>query len=538
MEADRVTAIAYIRVSSQRQVTDGNSLVVQRNLVTRYAEARGIKLQHIFVEEAETAKNDDRPELQEMLAKLASGEIVASVLIIPKIDRLARNRDDYGDIKKALKRSGVRLESCTETLEDTPVGRFTETMLASVAQFDNEIRAERSRGGMIQAVEEGRWVWRAPLGYKNVRIKTRGKKGGLGTIAPDEPMSALIRELFDRIGSKRQGVREASDWLAKHGVMVTRSNVYSLLRSPVYCGVIQAFGSEYEGKPPFVPLISREQFALVQEVIVRNPNLPTVYDHDNPDYPLRGCLRCEECGRFLTGAWATGRTKRFPYYRCLDCPSVNLKRDAYHDEFVGELCLFKPEPDAMAKLIAYAESIHRRDSAESIVKRESLNGELTRIIALRRQVALKTAEGIIPDDLGKEQITSLTAELGRLEMELKQAEVVPNELVRALKFAEVFFRELPIHWRRIGVNAQKKLQTFFFPEGLVAERAGNLRTADYPLLEQVKAAIHGGLSNLVDQKSELPNDVARFILRLREEFDEGASIIADAESEFKNNRAA
>ena len=253
-------AVAYIRVSDARQAQEGNSLVSQESLVREFASRKGYQFDSLWVEEGETAKTANRPVLQLLLKELSRRNSPVSVLIVPKIDRFARYVEDYTTLKAKLKRLGVRLESVGERLDDTPVGRFTEMVLASVAQFDNEIRAERCRGGMLQAVREGRWVFKAPLGYRNVRMGTAGKKGGLGTIEPDLAAAELVQQAFSRIASRDRQV-DVLAWLEEKGVKMNPAGFAKMLRNKAYIGVIEAFGETNASAPPFVPIVEEELFA-------------------------------------------------------------------------------------------------------------------------------------------------------------------------------------------------------------------------------------------------------------------------------------
>ena len=90
----------------------------------------------------------DRKELQRLLEYVRTYKNEVDVLYIWKIDRLSRNLGDYYGIKVALSRYGVRIASVTEPIDDDPVGLFLEAILAAAAQFDNDIRAIRTVGGM------------------------------------------------------------------------------------------------------------------------------------------------------------------------------------------------------------------------------------------------------------------------------------------------------------------------------------------------------------------------------------------------------
>jgi hypothetical protein len=55
-------------------------------------------------------------------------------------------------------------------------------------------------------------------------------------------------------------------------------------------------------------------------VVVSGPR-----QRNRPDFPLRGFVRCEACGRPLTGSWSKGRNGRYAYYHCQrQCRAVNV----------------------------------------------------------------------------------------------------------------------------------------------------------------------------------------------------------------------
>jgi hypothetical protein len=56
---------------------------------------------------------------------------------------------------------------------------------------------------------------------------------------------------------------------------------------------------------------------------------------NHPDFPLRGFVRCEACGRPLTGSWSKGRNGRYAYYHCQRrCRAVNVSKAALEGAFV------------------------------------------------------------------------------------------------------------------------------------------------------------------------------------------------------------
>jgi len=490
------TAIAYIRVSDPKQVVDGNSLVTQEIQVKSLAEQRGYSFLRLFVEPGESAKTDDRPVLQQMLRFCRERRHKVDVLIVPKIDRLARNAYDYAGLKLQLNGLGIRLESVGERIEDNPVGRFTETILASVAQFDNEVRAERSRNGMVQAIREGRWIFVAPYGYQNIRQK------GKATIEPQPDESAVVIDIFSRLAAGARPT-DVLQHLRRQGRSFTRSHFFKIIRNPAYIGWMRAFGETVRAVPPFVPLVSEAMFAAAQAAIRPKPG-PKVYDRDNPAFPLRGTIRCS-CGRFLTAGWSSGRTGRYAFYRCLYCPKVNLRRDDVHRFFCFELRKLTLLPSVAQRLREQLETFAQSSQAEYEAERASIVGQTDKAQQLRKAIATKNALGVIPDDLAREQLGELDEQLRALELRRNRSLPPVGELNQALEFAVQFLADLPAQWTAALITSQKRLQRFTFPSGLTYVADDRFRTARNRRLAGSRILSQPKLSSVVHRRSQNPS---------------------------------
>nr|WP_319390403.1 recombinase family protein [uncultured Cohaesibacter sp.] len=74
-----------------------------------------------------------------------------------------------------MKRNAIRI--CLNfNFEDTPEGKFLETILAATGTLEREQNARQVRQKMKARVEQGFWVNRAPVGYKYVRSPRGGKE--------------------------------------------------------------------------------------------------------------------------------------------------------------------------------------------------------------------------------------------------------------------------------------------------------------------------------------------------------------------------
>lgn len=135
------TIVGYARVS-----TAGQSLDVQLDKLKAFGCTR------IFAEKRSGKQADTRQELQACLQFLRDGD----TLVISRLDRMARSILDLAKIADHLKKKGVALRVLDQAIDTgTSEGRLMFSLLASFAEFENDIRAERQNDGIAKAKEKG-----------------------------------------------------------------------------------------------------------------------------------------------------------------------------------------------------------------------------------------------------------------------------------------------------------------------------------------------------------------------------------------------
>jgi len=95
------------------------------------------------------------------------------VVLIHKIDRLARNLIDCATIKAILKQKGIRLISVTEPFDDNPVGRLLENIIASISEWYSANLGEEIKKACLAKIMKGEWPQRPPFGYKSIKEKNK-----------------------------------------------------------------------------------------------------------------------------------------------------------------------------------------------------------------------------------------------------------------------------------------------------------------------------------------------------------------------------
>lgn len=146
-----MNAVIYCRVSSKEQI-DGTSLESQEQACREYALRNNLRIARAFIEEGESAKFADRTQLLKLIDYCRDKRNEIDTLIVWKLERFSRNVADHFLVKASLRQLGVKVVSVTEPIDADPNGRLMETILAGLAQFDNDMRALRTVQGMKQRI--------------------------------------------------------------------------------------------------------------------------------------------------------------------------------------------------------------------------------------------------------------------------------------------------------------------------------------------------------------------------------------------------
>jgi DNA invertase Pin-like site-specific DNA recombinase len=139
-----------VRIGYARVSTEDQSLELQLDALRQAGYER------VFTEKA-SAANTHRPGLSEARSHMRNGD----VLVVWKLDRLGRSVKGLVDLVGKLAEEGVQFHSLTDGIDTTtPHGRFFFHMMASLAQMERELIAERTRAGLDAARKRGRMVGR------------------------------------------------------------------------------------------------------------------------------------------------------------------------------------------------------------------------------------------------------------------------------------------------------------------------------------------------------------------------------------------
>ena len=458
------TAIIYIRVSTDEQIA-GTSLATQEADCRTWCERNGHEVAELFRDEGESAKTADRPGLLAAIGRVRAGGIDAFVAW--KLDRVARNATDGLAIRADLRRRNCRLVSATEAVTDDPVGEMVGTVLLAVAQFDNQVRAQRCRRGMRERAAAGAWCFQAPVGFLLDRT------GQIPILKPDPATAPVITEAFVGLASGRMRLSDAVVLLRSIGMPdQTASRV---LRNPVYGGIIRgALTDDKEVKAAFPGLVAPDVWREAQQVL--KPYRTKLAGGRGP-FTLVGVALCEVCGGTIRGAKSIGRNGlTYGYYDCKHS-HVRMRSETAHTELRAILS------GECAPAIANLRVLVARDAAA-----EADVGRAARMAAERRQASAESRLSRLADGYADGVLDAATyqAKAGEYRQEIKSAiydaKVAQGGVQKMLAGLDKIVETMSdpwVLWQRLDTKARKDLLNIFGVR-LVITRDGICRNASNP----------------------------------------------------------
>ena len=239
-------AAIYVRVSTQDQAQHGFSLDAQEESLQNYAKALGYEIHKIYRDEGKSAKDLNRPEMQNMLKDAEEKKF--SAIFIYKLDRFSRSLKDLILTIDQLKGWNVDFISLQDKIETTSAsGKLMFQIIGAFAEFERNIIGDRTTFGMARKAKEGGFITKAPKGYKLVNKQ----------LVPDE-QSEIIKNIFEEFLNSDISLTKLAQ---KHGM--TTSGIIKLLKNTTYIGKVKFADNESQGSHD--ALIDQALFDKVQE---------------------------------------------------------------------------------------------------------------------------------------------------------------------------------------------------------------------------------------------------------------------------------
>ncbi len=503
--------IIYCRVSSSEQV-DGTSLDSQERVCGEYASKLGIEVVKVFVEKGESAKTANRTEFQKAIALCCTKKGNIDYFIVYKVDRFSRNQDDHAMVRVNLKRYGTELRSATEPINETPTGRLMESMMAGFAEFDNSNRAERCKGGMMEKVKQGTWVWQAPLGYY--------RPYQASNLAQDPIVAPYIALAFEEYAKGTYTYRSLAKYLYERGLKTRQGKAPSMqlmekmLKSPLYCGRIQMWGLDVKGN--FEPIVSEELFAKCQKGYKRKYQKIS-RSIENPEFPLRKICICPDCGTSLTGSTSrggSGGTYSYYHHHKQLCPRAkSIPKDIFEQLFVKYLDEITPNSKYEKILKAVVMDVWQSNYKKFDENNARVRKEIEILEVERQKIFDLYTAGKYSDEEFSEQKSITNSKIEKKHLLIQVNRIEEFDMEEALDYCFNFVRQTSKTWTRLkdkNYGHLVRFQNQIFPEKINfnGEKFG---TDDLSLIYKMNQDFGGNKSQLVDIVVKSWNQIESYI---------------------------
>ena len=477
--------VIYTRVSSDKQVREGHGLETQLFYCQKLAKEKSIKVIDIFEDPGVSGKLLYRPGLDK-LTQFLKARKNPTWLIIDDLDRFSRLEPyDYFHLKRELVSYGAKFISVNDDLEtQSPESELLENIKVTFSSFLRKKNQQRVNTKMRARLRSGHWPFHPPPGYL---LENK-------ILMPDPYNTPLIQKIFCDFASDAypsiQSLKESSSFKdllnpkTKKPYLQRPETLRNILTNKLYIGVIEFKKweiTDIEGHHDAI--VSSEIFEETQEKLKGKKKKKHRHISLN-EFPLKGDLVCGQCKSTLVASFSTGRSSKYPYYRCKSSPSnckatpKNLPRKNVHDEFLKLLdkTAIKTEVLKLADKVLEdtfkEKSKHligiQKNNSERITDLEKRKGQqIKKILSISNEYVLKTLDN---------EITSIDSEIRHLKKELERDTSLDD-----FKLAtNVFFSNPKQYWLKGTASEKKVLFDFIFDE-TIEITDGKVGTAPYSL---------------------------------------------------------
>ena len=461
-------AVIYARISTTEQ--SEHSLGAQVEECRAFIEKERYELTNVYTDDGYSAKNMNRPQLQQMLSDLKQRKF--NIIVIWRLDRLTRDTmDGLNMVKNEFKPYGVEFASINEDIDTTtPDGYMMFTIRLSMAQNEREKIAERVTLGMKARAKKGlRPNASVPYGYDLTPELT---------LEINEEEAEVVRNIYDWYLTGH-GKFKISKMLTEHSIPTktgrlawVEGTVNNILNSPTYYGA-NHMKPKGTAEPIIVKgthegIISEAKFNEVQKVQKRKQE--GSMSTSSYDFPFSNIVKCAECGSNYYGQQRRTRAGSIARsYRCRNnaktrmCSAADISEPKLYDLFKRFLSNFEfitTDPN---------KSIDGKDVAKDIKK-------LTKLIedanTKKKNYTRAMGSGKLDYDMFSELMEEENAKLETWKAELETLNTMVPNTTRTKSDVARSINELNNNWDSM-THKQRKIIVQQLFEAIVIKKEGN-----------------------------------------------------------------
>lgn len=362
MQNKNIAAI-YIRVSTEEQAEEGQSVAAQEEMLRQYCNAYGIEVYDIYTDLGLSGKKlNGRMGLSRLVEDCIKKRF--NLVLVWKISRLSRNLKDLLYLIDLFERNNVHFTSCSEKFDtSTPVGRMTLQLLGSIAEFERNTIVENVKLGLGEFARKGGKA-SVVLGYDNIERKL--------VVNEDEAkLVRLIYTLHTENGMNPSAIARHLNSMGcrtKRGSLFRGSSISYILHNPVYIGINRhqiRKESSYSVDGAHPPIIDKGIWRKAQKPVqAKKASARKSGRQSTPAFQVT----CMKCNLPMTVFYSYSKGRKYKYYRCCSCSNyVNFEK------------LMSAVSNALIDAIESESLKHSSGNSSEMTELDSIEAEINRL---------------------------------------------------------------------------------------------------------------------------------------------------------------
>jgi site-specific DNA recombinase len=455
-------AAIYCRVSTDEQAKHGFSLEAQQESGMSYIKSFNHELFKVYVDDGYTAKNMNRPALQEMLDDIRNKRI--DIIILWRLDRLTRKaRDGLEMVDEIFNKYGVSFATITERHDlTTAQGRWMFTVSLANAQNERELIGERVTMGQEKKAQKG---FRVSLGAIYGYDKVNGK------LELNENEAPVVNRIFESYVFKGWGYGRIAAALNSEMIPAKKTSwqpvtIKGILKNITYIGKnawTPRNGQAVVNDGEHVGIVTEELYYLAQTQLKRRGS--GEMSRSSYNYPFSTIIKCGACGGSYNAYNKVRRRndkKEYTNYRC-----ANRKAGICKAPDIAELKLEKLFFSYFTQVVTISgDNYTPAPSPEEIktVEKEKsrITKEITKLEKRKNNLLDDLGDKIITREDYKAKVDEINLSLSKLREEMDIIE--PQEVAVTRSSDEVLelVRNLESRWMDINNEDRKFMVQLLF----------------------------------------------------------------------------
>jgi site-specific DNA recombinase len=508
-------AIIYCRVSSKKQVTEGDGLGSQEFRCLQYAASLGLEVEKIFHEEGFTGEGDfmARPSMRKLLEYLEQNTDTDYNVIFDDLKRFARDTLFHFKLKHELAIRGATPLCPNFKFENTPEGMFVETLYAAVGQLERQQNQRQVVQRMKARMERGYWAFAIPVGYSYASDPMHGK---LVVIDPSNAkiiktvLEGYAEGVFSNKVDVRKYLEKTPPFLRGKPMFANYDFVDRLLTNVFYAGLVDyPQWNIHRVKGQHKGIISLETFERIQGRLQERPIRQRLVT--NSEFHLTQIVVCGHCGKPFTSSKSRGRSRHYFYYACKNtqCPAKlkNILKEVFEADYLKHLRDIRPASEVIDLLFVElrnifkdSKSVHEEQQSRLERKIHAKTQELQKLV----KRACEASSDILKDAYEK-QVETVTVELERMKREKITA--TKPDIEQVLQTAERFMRTAADDWENSDRASKTDLHYMLFLKSPSYSVEEGWRTVELSLPYEVCRQVQRGKLAMVDAGLNKANQI-------------------------------